>query len=102
MLRGRNSFLMQNSHYKLLCFLSDLNSRGAQSYSPVHVVNLDIQDNHEEATLGAFLICEMCQAVSFKLFNATCSSGRMVVVLWLQLLPSQYWLRPGKKFMELS
>ena len=28
------------------------------------MVNLDIQDNHEEATLGAFLICEMCQAVS--------------------------------------
>lgn len=30
------------------------------------MVNLDIQDNHEEATLGAFLICEMCQAVSTK------------------------------------
>lgn len=30
----------------------------------MHVINLDIQDNHEEATLGAFLICEMCQAVS--------------------------------------
>ncbi|KAK2557312.1 RNA polymerase II subunit A C-terminal domain phosphatase SSU72 [Acropora cervicornis] len=44
-------------------FLSDLNSRVAQSCSPVHVVNLDIQDNHEEATLGAFLICEMCQAI---------------------------------------
>ncbi|PFX26150.1 RNA polymerase II subunit A C-terminal domain phosphatase SSU72 [Stylophora pistillata] len=40
-----------------------LESRGAQSYSPVHVINLDIQDNHEEATLGAFLICEMCQAI---------------------------------------
>lgn len=45
-------------------FQSDLESRGSQSYSPVHVINLDIQDNHEEATLGAFLICEMCQAVS--------------------------------------
>ncbi|KAM7444432.1 RNA polymerase II subunit A C-terminal domain phosphatase [Porites harrisoni] len=40
-----------------------LHSRGAQNYAPVHVVNLDIQDNHEEATLGAFLICEMCQAI---------------------------------------
>ena len=49
---------------KLLAFQSDLESRGAQSYSPVHVINLDIQDNHEEATLGAFLICEMCQTVS--------------------------------------
>lgn len=49
-----------------MIILSDLESRGAQSYSPVHVINLDIQDNHEEATLGAFLICEMCQAVSIK------------------------------------
>ena len=31
---------------------------------PVHVINVDIQDNHEEATLGAFLICELCQCVS--------------------------------------
>ncbi|GLH05794.1 RNA polymerase II subunit A C-terminal domain phosphatase SSU72 [Gryllus bimaculatus] len=27
--------------------------------APVHVINIDIQDNHEEATLGAFLICEL-------------------------------------------
>ncbi|XP_020621861.1 RNA polymerase II subunit A C-terminal domain phosphatase SSU72-like [Orbicella faveolata] len=40
-----------------------LESRGSQSYSPVHVINLDIQDNHEEATVGAFHICEMCQAI---------------------------------------
>ncbi|KAJ8724980.1 hypothetical protein PYW07_015938 [Mythimna separata] len=26
---------------------------------PVHVVNMDIQDNHEEATIGAFLISDM-------------------------------------------
>lgn len=31
---------------------------------PVHVINMDIQDNHEEATLGAFLICDMIQMVS--------------------------------------
>lgn len=40
-----------------------LESRGSQSYSPVHVINLDIPDNHEEATVGAFHICEMCQAI---------------------------------------
>ncbi|MGH0190290.1 UNVERIFIED_CONTAM: hypothetical protein FKN15_043386 [Acipenser sinensis] len=38
-----------------------LNSREQESFQPVHVINVDIQDNHEEATLGAFLICEMCQ-----------------------------------------
>ncbi|XP_073977181.1 ssu72 CTD phosphatase isoform X2 [Rhodnius prolixus] len=25
----------------------------------VHVINIDIQDNHEEATIGAFIICEL-------------------------------------------
>lgn len=30
---------------------------------PVHVINVDIQDNHEEATLGAFLISDMIAMV---------------------------------------
>lgn len=42
----------------------DLNSREQETLQPVHVINVDIQDNHEEATLGAFLICELCQCVS--------------------------------------
>uniref|UniRef100_A0A5F7ZIA4 RNA polymerase II subunit A C-terminal domain phosphatase SSU72 n=1 Tax=Macaca mulatta TaxID=9544 RepID=A0A5F7ZIA4_MACMU len=42
---------------------SDLNSREQETCQPVHVVNVDIQDNHEEATLGAFLICELCQCI---------------------------------------
>lgn len=42
----------------------DLNSREQETCQPVHVINVDIQDNHEEATLGAFLICELCQCVS--------------------------------------
>uniref|UniRef100_A0AAY5EJP3 RNA polymerase II subunit A C-terminal domain phosphatase SSU72 n=1 Tax=Electrophorus electricus TaxID=8005 RepID=A0AAY5EJP3_ELEEL len=44
--------------------LEELNSREQETYQPVHVINVDIQDNHEEATLGAFLICELCQCVS--------------------------------------
>lgn len=30
---------------------------------PVHVINIDIQDNHEEATMGAFLICDLVAMV---------------------------------------
>jgi len=30
----------------------------------VHVINIDIQDNHEEATIGAFLICELVNMLS--------------------------------------
>lgn len=32
---------------------------------PVHVINLDVIDNHEEATVGAFLICDMMTLVKF-------------------------------------
>lgn len=31
---------------------------------PVHIINIDIQDNHEEATMGAFLICDMVSMVT--------------------------------------
>ena len=30
-------------------------------YTIVHIINIDIQDNHEEATIGAFLIYKMVQ-----------------------------------------
>lgn len=30
---------------------------------PVHVINIDVQDNQEEATIGAFLICDMISMV---------------------------------------
>ena len=36
-------------------------NRGSSSNQPVHVVNIDIQDNHEEATIGAFLFCDLMQ-----------------------------------------
>ncbi|CAH0389981.1 unnamed protein product [Bemisia tabaci] len=32
--------------------------------APVHVINVDIQDNHEEATIGAFMICELATLLS--------------------------------------
>ena len=38
-------------------------AQGSSTYSPVHVINLDIKDNHEEATLGSFLILELCEMV---------------------------------------
>lgn len=52
-------------------FHADLNSREQETFQPVHVINVDIQDNHEEATLGAFLICELCQCVSVTLLVLT-------------------------------
>lgn len=40
-----------------------MESRESVHNQPVHVVNIDIQDNHEEATMGAFLICDMVSEV---------------------------------------
>ncbi|XP_057309534.1 RNA polymerase II subunit A C-terminal domain phosphatase SSU72-like isoform X2 [Hydractinia symbiolongicarpus] len=41
--------------------LEEFSRRDPESHTPVHVINIDIQDNHEEATIGAFLICDMCE-----------------------------------------
>lgn len=45
------------------------------------MINVDIQDNHEEATLGAFLICELCQCVSREgSFGTQLTAGGLGVV----------------------
>lgn len=31
---------------------------------PVHIINMDIQDNHEEATIGAFLLADLVTAMA--------------------------------------
>ena len=36
-------------------------AKGGENSQPVHVVNMDIQDNHEEAAIGAFLFHELVQ-----------------------------------------
>lgn len=33
-------------------------------FIPVHIININIQDNHDEATFGSFLFYEICQMVS--------------------------------------
>lgn len=40
-----------------------MESRAQTDNRPVHVINIDIQDNHEEATMGAFLICDLVAMV---------------------------------------
>jgi len=47
---------------KRLC-LSELERRRSGLGEPSHVINIDIQDNHEEATIGAFMICDLCALV---------------------------------------
>ena len=43
---------------------SELSMRTPIDNTPVHIINIDVQDNHEEATIGAFLLYEMAQLMS--------------------------------------
>lgn len=43
--------------------VSDLESREKEDMEPVHVINLDVVDNHEDATIGAFIVCDLCAEV---------------------------------------
>ena len=55
------------------CFWSvELEGRRSDMGEPSHVINIDIQDNHEEATIGAFMICDLCALVSS--FSVWCIS----------------------------
>jgi len=47
-----------------MCFIvTELEGRRIDMGEPSHVINIDIQDNHEEATIGAFMICDLCAMV---------------------------------------
>ncbi|CAG2113195.1 unnamed protein product [Medioppia subpectinata] len=39
--------------------VEELSLRTPVDNTTAHIINIDVQDNHEEATIGAFLICEM-------------------------------------------
>jgi len=41
----------------------DLELREKTDRESVHIINIDIQDNQEEATIGAFMICDLCTLV---------------------------------------
>lgn len=39
--------------------IEDFETREKEDMQPAHIINIDIQDNHEEATIGAFLISDL-------------------------------------------
>ncbi|XP_035578965.1 RNA polymerase II subunit A C-terminal domain phosphatase SSU72-like [Zalophus californianus] len=43
--------------------MQELWAREQATFQPVHVVSVGIADTLEDATLGAFLICELCQSL---------------------------------------
>jgi len=47
-----------------------MESRTKEDNQPAHLINIDIQDNHEEATVGSFLICELVTVVLYIFLHA--------------------------------
>ena len=43
--------------------VEDMSTREQETCQPVHVINVNNLETHKEATLGAFLICDLCQCV---------------------------------------
>lgn len=55
-----------------------LENLGSTSFRPVHVLNIEIKDNHEDATLGAFLILKLCEMVGY-IYIFYCSYHSFIV-----------------------
>ncbi|XP_059960864.1 RNA polymerase II subunit A C-terminal domain phosphatase SSU72 like protein 3-like [Mesoplodon densirostris] len=54
-------FTCQESVYDRV--VADLCTREQETCQPVHVINVDIDDTLEDATLGSLIICELCQGL---------------------------------------
>ena len=48
---------------KLIILFIDLENREKRTNEIVHIINIDVIDNPEDATLGAFMLCELGQKV---------------------------------------
>ena len=51
----------QNKWNIIFVFFIDLENRDKRTNEIVHVINIDVIDNPEDATLGAFMLCELGQ-----------------------------------------
>lgn len=59
-----------NIHILYAFTVADFNSKSPLDNTPVHIINVDIQDNQEEATIGAFFIWELVQLVGLLLVRS--------------------------------
>ena len=46
-----------------ICLCADMNNREPRLFKSVLIINMDVKDNHEEASIGAKLALDLCQKV---------------------------------------
>lgn len=65
LLKVFNYFSIYHLMIKLFFFhFIEMSLRSPMDYTTVHIINIDVQDNHEEATIGALLISKMAQSLA--------------------------------------
>jgi len=71
--KGPEKFQETNGKYEVILtveekvydqVLADFELKGGQSDEPVHVINMNVVDNPEDATIGAFLLCDLASLLS--------------------------------------